>query len=67
MISEWGEHGIRETVESLAAEHDRGTGEIAGEPATPFAASGYSARVGEYLLLWHAGWNYVCLERVVRG
>jgi hypothetical protein len=67
IIREWGERGITETVESLAREHDHGQGEIAAAPATLFASSGYSARVGDYLLLWHAGWNYVCLERIVHG
>jgi hypothetical protein len=43
----------------------RGAGQIAATPATVFAKHGDWARVGDYLLLWHAGWNYVCLERVM--
>jgi hypothetical protein len=67
MIREWGEAGIAETVKSLAEKHDNGHGRIEASPATGYADLGDWAHVGEYLLLWHAGWDYVCLERVITG
>lgn len=64
-ISEYGQLGVTEVARFLAGERDRGTGPVEDRPATPMAGQGYWDRFGDYLIFWHAGDSYVCLERVI--
>jgi hypothetical protein len=64
-ISEYGRLGVTESVRHLVGEYDMETGPVEDKPATPMAGQGYWDRVGEYLIFWHSGHAYVCLERVI--
>ena len=61
------ESGVAETVAALSGMRDEKTGEIGTAPGDGWAGTWPSARVGEYLLTWSHGRNFVCLERVIPG
>jgi hypothetical protein len=66
-IAEYGQLGVTGAVRYLLEEHGTGTGPAEATPGIPWAlaASGYWEQVGDYLIFWHAGHAYVCLERVI--